>query len=222
MKLDAIKEAIKKWDTSRNDLDGMKALFKGVNCFTFTWPDDFSSDDAFIHAYLAVSKTDTLDMLLIPRSKDREKQEYIQEHVVKVALGYEEILKDVVDPKDAKRRIGNWENHCESWLKTRLDEKEIIHQVFVIPKRYLKRGRTYLAFFALKDEVGTPGNVTSLVGDMIVWDKDTNAIVYPNNDDTGDTFYNTIYLVPPFKPILKEIATKEKFYLLKLANAIYD
>lgn len=214
MKLEEIKGAIKKWDTSRNDLDAMKALFKGVNCFTFTWSDDFSSDDAFIHAYLAVSKTDTLDMLLIPRSKDHEKQEHIQEHVIKVALGYEEILKeDIVDPNDAKKRIGNWENHCESWLKTRLDEKEVIHQVFVIPKRYLKKGKVYRAFFALKDEVGIPEDVTSLIGDMIVWDKDTNAVVYPNDNDTGDTFYNTIRLAPPFRREEGE----DNFYLLKLA-----
>ena len=217
MELEEIIKAIKQWDASRDDAPKMDALFKEGNCFRFKVPDDIALDDEeFIHAYVSVIKNGTSDlatMLLIESNKDNKEQDRIHEHVKKIAIAYELIPKeDIVDPKKAKIRIKNWEDRGD-WFQKRLDAKKEIHQVFVIPKRYLKPNVEYQAFFALNNEVGTPSDETALIGDMIVWDKTNSTITYPNTDDTADTFYNTIRLAPPFRREKDE----NNFYLLKLA-----
>lgn len=218
MELEEIKKSIKQWDTSRTEYAVMQKLFNSKNCFTFTLSDvGILDNEECIHAYLSVTKegtSDVLTMLLIASSNDKKEQTDIHKYVTKCEIISEAIpKKDIVDPQEAKLRIGNWENHCETWLKSRLDQKEELHQVFVIPKRYLQNDRTYTAFFALKEKVGIPNTTNSLVGDMIVWDKTNNTITYPNHEDTSDTFYNTVRLVPPFGQ-----KNKENFFLLKLAE----
>ncbi|WP_299207990.1 hypothetical protein [uncultured Dokdonia sp.] len=216
MELKEITEAIKQWDTSRKDVSLTKKLFSLGNCFTFELSDAVLLEEEFIHAYLSVVKegtSDVLNMLLIASSKDHKEQADIHKHVAKIPVISEAIPKDIVDPEEAKMRIRNWENHCEDWLESRSNQNKELHQVFVIPKKYLKNNRTYIAFFALKDGVVTPNTINSLVGDMIVWDKVSSTIIYPNSDDTSDTFYNTVRLVPPFGQ-----KNKENFFLLKLAG----
>lgn len=217
MKIDQIKKAIKNWDISRKDVSVMKKLFSSGNCFTFELSGaEIMEEDGFIHAYLSVAKeneAEALQMLLIDSSHDRKDQPDIHERVTRFSVISGAVPQtDEVDPKDAKLRIGNWKQHFEDWLKFRSDQKKELHQVFAIPKKYLKNNRTYTAFFALKDKKGSFENVNSLLGDMIVWDKATNTVIYPNNEDTSDTFYNTVRLVPPFGQ-----KNKEDFFLLKLA-----
>ena len=109
-KLEEIKEAIKKWDASRDDAPKMDALFKEGNCFKFKTPDDIALDDEeFIHAYVSVIKngtSDTLTMLLIESNKDNNKQDRIQEYVKKITVDYELIPKeDIVEPPVMEQRI---------------------------------------------------------------------------------------------------------------------
>lgn len=226
MKLETITKGIKKWGESRNNLDKMKTLFKKGNCFKFELPDSSKPiEDKFIHAYLAVLENkegkDELKMLLIPSSCDHEKQDKIQDKVVEGVLFSETIpiIKDKVDPKEARERIDNWVTQRDSWLKEQTSREKEIHQIFVMPKSYLYPDTEYCAFFALNQDKTKPVGEKELLGDMIVWDQKEQEVTYPRDEGGSDDYFNTIHLVPPFR-IEESQHPKENFYLLELANAI--
>jgi hypothetical protein len=226
MKLETITKGIKEWGNSRKDLEKMKTLFKKGNCFKFKLPDSSKPiEDKFIHAYLAVLENekgeDELKMLLIPRSCDHIKQENIQNEVKEGVLFFETIpvIKDKVDPKEARERIDNWVTQRDSWLKEQMGREKEIHQIFVMPKSYLHSETEYCAFFALNKDKTKPDDEKELLGDMIVWDQEKQEVTYPRDEGGSDDYFNTIHLVPPFR-IEESQHPKENFYLLELANAI--
>ncbi|MEL1242816.1 hypothetical protein AAEO56_00970 [Flavobacterium sp. DGU11] len=193
---------IKSWGLARSNKESQvfKQLFLENSGFFFTIPK--TNDDVtglYYHAYPGIEKG-LLKFYLIRSDHDTEEgynEKYVIEATIKNLTGM-----DIIPEAIAKERIDTWVKNHNGWIDNQLDSEDSMYLAFGIPIDDVEPG-SITVYFALAPYT------SEITGQSY----NADLILYRKYDGAGESYFNLVRPVPPFKP---SPWAKNDFYLLTL------